>query len=276
MGKSNRNKRPTARMADRADRHDLYEAAVQNVAEECTLIDFLFRQIRGRQAKSLREDFCGTASAACEWVRMRKSNCAFGIDIDPDVLSWGREHRVGALKKNGRQRISLVQGDVLEVETPPVDVVVAFNFSYWVLRRRAQLLSYFERVFEALNEDGIFFLDTYGGSDSFTVVKERTEMEGFTYVWHQASYEPVTGRMQTYIHFEFPDGSRIRRAFSYDWRVWTLPEIRDLLEEAGFTNVTTWFEIRDDDGEGLGEWLPDPAGPNDPVWIANITAEKPA
>ena len=262
-------------MAETIDRFELYEAAVQNVEQECALVDFLFRQIRGRTAKILREDFCGSASAACEWVRLRKSNVAFGIDIDAEVLAWGRKHRIESMKKTRRQRISLIQSDVLEVDTPPADVVVAFNFSYWVLRQRRQLLDYFRRVFDSLHDDGIFFLDAFGGPTSLAVVRERTRMDGFDYVWHQASYEPVTGHMKTHIHFEFPDGSRIKKAFSYEWRVWTLPEILDLLEEAGFVNVTTWFELRDDDGEGLGEWLPDPAGPNDPAWIANITAEKP-
>jgi SAM-dependent methyltransferase len=248
----------------------------KNVPEECSMIDFAFRQIRGRKARSLREDFCGTAAAACEWVTLGRSRHAFAIDLDDDVLEWGRRHNVAALKKSERKRVALIQGDVLSAQAPPVDVIVAFNFSYWIFQQRSLLLHYFETVFDALTADGIFFLDAFGGPQAFKVVKERTAFDDFTYVWHQASYSPVTGRMKTHIHFEFPDGSRLRRAFSYVWRVWTVPEIRDLLEEAGFTHVTVWFELRDEDGQGLGEWLPAADGPDDPAWIANITAEKPA
>lgn len=275
MAKPKKNRNAGRTMADKADRHELYEASVQNVAEECALIDFAFRQIRGRKARSLREDFCGTAAAACEWATLGRSRHAFGIDLDKDVLDWGRKHNVAALKKAQRQRVALIHDDVLTAQTPKVDVIVAFNFSYWVFQQRPLLLHYFETVFDALEPDGIFFLDAFGGATTFTEGKERSEFDDFTYVWHQASYSPVTGRMKTHIHFEFPDGSKIKKAFSYVWRLWTVPEIRDLLEEAGFTNVTVWFELRDDAGEGLGEWLPDPVGPNDPAWIANITAEKP-
>jgi len=271
-GKSGRLSRT---LAESADRHELYEASVQNVVEESSLIAFIFRQTRGREARSLREDFCGTGSAACEWVRQGRQRHAIGVDLDPDVLAWGRKHRVKALKKSKRARVSLIQSDVMTVDTPPADVVVAFNFSYWVFRERAQLLRYFRRVYDSLTSDGMFFVDAFGGPTAFTEVKERTEFDDFTYVWHQARCRPVTGEMKTHIHFEFPDGSKLRKAFSYVWRFWTLPEIRDLLQEAGFVNVTTWFEIRDDDGEGLGEWLADSHGPiGDDAWIANITAEK--
>ncbi len=261
-------------MADQADPYDLYERAVQNVEEQCHLVDYLFKSLRGRKAKSFREDFCGTASAACEWVRLGKSRYAFGIDLDPEPLAWGRKHRVAALKKKQRQRVSLRLGDVRTTETPLVDVVGAFNFSYWIFADRKSLLEYFQTVYTALEPDGIFFLDAFGGSEALSEVQEPSEMDGFTYIWDQASFSPVTGTMETHIHFEFPDGSRLEKAFSYHWRLWTLPEIRELLEEAGFKNVTVWFEFRDDDGEGLGEWYPDMIGDADPAWVANITAEK--
>ena len=54
----------TGTMAERADRHELYEESVQNVEEECQFVTNRFREIRGRAALSFREDFCGTASAA--------------------------------------------------------------------------------------------------------------------------------------------------------------------------------------------------------------------
>ena len=96
----------------------------------------------------------------------------------------------------------------------------------------------------------------------------------FTYLWEQARYNPVTGYMRTHIHFEFPDGSRIRKAFSYQWRLWTLPEIRELLLEAGFHNPTVYSELMTDDGDGTGLWLPVKRLPASRAWIVNITAEK--
>ncbi len=41
-----------------------------------------------------------------------------------------------------------------------------------------------------------------------------------------------------HIDFKFEDGSVQKRAFSYDWRLWILPEIREVLAEAGFRRST--------------------------------------
>lgn len=260
-------------MAESADLHEIYEAAVQNVAEQIRFIDMTYEEIRGRAPISFREDFCGTASAACEWVRQGKNRYSFGVDIDQEVLDWGRSNRFKKLHKPEQQRIALMQGDVRKVETPPVDVIGAFNFSYWIFRERAEMLQYFRTVYENLGPDGVFFLDAFGGYSAQKEVKEKMDFDGFTYVWDQACFCPVTGYMQTHIHFRFPDGSKIKKAFSYEWRLWTIPELQELLVEAGFRKPTVRFEYFDDEGEGLGLWYPDDCGKADSAWIANITAE---
>jgi hypothetical protein len=38
----------------------------------------------------------------------------------------------------------------------------------------------------------------------------------------------------------------LRRAFRYDWRMWTLPEIQELMGEAGFRDVEVHVEGWDD------------------------------
>lgn len=149
----------------------------------------------------------------------------------------------------------------------------AFNFSYWIFRERTEMLRYFATVYNNLGPDGVFFLDAFGGYKAFKEMKEKMKFKGFTYVWDQARYCPVTGTMQTHIHFRFPDGSRLKKAFSYEWRLWTLPELQELLLEAGFHNPTVRFEYFDEDGEGLGLWYPDDCGEASGAWIANITAE---
>lgn len=261
-------------MSETADRYELYEAAVQNVAEQCAFIDHIFKQIRGRKAMSFREDFCGTASAACEWVCLGRSHFAFGVDLDPVVLDWGRKHRVSKLTKRQRQRITLLQSDVVQVKAPLVDVIGAFNFSYWIFNKRAQLRRYFKSAYQNLNPDGMFFLDAYGGYGAFMAIREKMNFADFTYIWDQARYNPITGQMTTHIHFKFPDGSKLQKAFSYEWRLWTLPELREILQEAGFRTVTVYFEYEDDDGEGLGEWYAATDRDADAAWVTNITAEK--
>ena len=182
-------------VAEHTDPLRLYEQAVQCVEAECDMVDDAFYALRGRRPRTLREDFCGGAKTACEWARRRKSNRAVGIDKDPSVLAWGREHNVHSLGESARGRVELIEGDVLRVETEPVDVVLAMNFSYQLFKERATLLAYFRRVRDALSVDGVFFLDAYGGTDSYRPVREKTKSSGFTYVWDQASFNPISGEM---------------------------------------------------------------------------------
>ncbi len=264
--------RPT--MAEQADLHELYEESVQNVENEIEFLQTTFKQLSGRSAYLFREDFCGTASAACQWVRQGSEYQAFGVDIDASVLEWGRVNRVGRLTAEEQARVKLMQSDVQTVETPKVDILAAFNFSYWIFEERAQMLSYMRRCYDALKDDGVLFMDMFGGPESFEETKEKTKHDGFTYIWHQAKFHPVTNHIQCYIHFKFPDGSKIKKAFSYSWRMYTAPELRDLLLEAGFSKATVYWEGEDEDGEGNGEFTPDEKGEADLAWIAYIVAQK--
>lgn len=269
---ANKGSHPTK--ADTADIHELYEESVQNVENEVDFLRDTFSERTGRTAYTLREDFCGTASLACEWVKQGIDYSAIGVDIDPSVLDWGRQNRVSRLSTEDQARVSLIESDVQTAETPLVDMLVAFNFSYWIFNERAQMLNYLKRCHASIEPDGLLFLDMFGGPESMEETKEKTKHDGFTYIWHQAKFHPVTNHMQCYIHFKFKDGSRIKRAFSYSWRLWTAPEIRDLLLDAGFSDVTVYWEGDDDDGEGNGEFTPDAKGEADLAWVAYIVAEK--
>ena len=273
--KSTKAKKTSPTMAEQADRHALYEKSVQCVEAEIDFVDKEFRQIRGRAARFLREDFCGTANTSCEWVRRRSDNFATGVDLDPEVLAWGHKHHIQSLKADQKKRIAIVEGDVLKTETPLQDAVLAMNFSYWLFRDRRALRNYFRKVRDSLVDDGVFFLDCFGGYDAFREVKERTVHKNFTYVWDQASYNPVNGHMTCHIHFRFKDGSQLKKAFSYDWRLWTMPEIREVLGEAGFARTTAYFEGWDPKTEsGTGIFSAAEQADADAGWIAYISAEK--
>lgn len=273
MGAKSKRK-PVATLAEQADLHELYEESVQAVDVEIEFLDKTFKALRGRRALVFREDFCGTASAACEWVRSRKDRTAIGVDNDKPTLDWGRENRIARLPKAAQARIELLLSDVRTVETPRADIVAAFNFSYFLFKERAELKAYFRGVRDALNDDGILFLDAFGGPEGITPQKEKTKHKGFTYIWDQSLFEPVSGRMLCHIHFHFPDGSKLKRAFSYDWRIWNLPELRELLLEAGFSKVRVYWEGEDEDGEPNGEYTESATGEADPAWVTYILAER--
>ena len=260
-------------MAEQADRHLLYEQSVQNVESEVEFIIDTYKALRGRPPESFREDFCGTAAAACEWIGQGEKQSAIGVDIDAEVLAWGRKNNIAKLQPEQQARLRLHHESVLDVVAEPVDVVGAFNFSYYLFKTRDELREYFRAARRGLKPDGIFFLDAFGGHEAFEEMKEKTKYDNFTYVWDQARYYPITGEMLCHIHFRFPDGSKLKKAFSYDWRLWTLPEIQELLAEAGFGRITVYWEGTDDDGEGDGEFTPDEKGEADAGWIVYITAE---
>ena len=267
-------------IADTADIHELYELSVQNSEAEIDFVDHTYKKLRKKKATLLREDFCGTANVCCEWVKRRKTNQAIGVDLDTEVLAWSGKNQVGKLAKKYRQKITLIEANVLDVETAQPDIVSAMNFSYWLLKEPDLLRAYFENVYRSLKEDGVFFLDAYGGYDAFKEIEEQREVEAedfnFIYTWEQEKFDPITNELQCSIHFDFEDGSSINRAFYYEWRLWTLPEIKQLLTEAGFSKVNFYWQGFDEDGEEDGDFQPVKAGEvdADAGWICYITAEK--
>ncbi|WP_456447637.1 class I SAM-dependent methyltransferase [Thiolapillus sp.] len=264
-------------LADQADRHELYELSVQCSEAEVDFVLETYQELRGKTPRILREDFCGTANVCCEWVGRHEKNRAIGVDLDQAVLDWGKNNNLSRLSTDRQARITLINDDVLCVKTEQPDILSAMNFSYWLFKDRDTLGNYFSRAYQALKDDGIFFLDIYGGYESFRECEEEREIEtpqgDVTYIWEQASFNPINHDLTCHIHFVFEDGSRLDRAFSYHWRLWTLPEIRELLEEAGF-KVTVYWQGWDEEGEPDGEFHPASDADADAGWIAYIVAEK--
>jgi len=266
--------------ASNANIHELYQLSVQNVEAEIDFIDETFEQIRGRKANTLREDFCGTGNTSAEWVRRRVTNTAVGLDLDQPTLDYGHENHVAKLDADAQSRISLINRDVLTPgDAAGSDCVLAMNFSYWLFKTRDELRNYFTAVRESLGPDGVFFIDHYGGSEAMTETKESKKIDdgpgrAFTYVWEQKHFNPITGEMECRIHFKFPDKTKIKDAFIYHWRLWSMPEIRELLSEAGFANVVVYWEgdDEDDEEEGNGVYEPSLEGAADPAFISYIVA----
>ena len=265
--------KPLTSMVNRTDKYKLYELSVQSADEDVDFIDDTFWALKKRRASSLREDFCGTANNSCAWVRKRSGNHALAVDHDSLVLDWGHKQHVTKLTGDQVRRIRLMNKDVLRITPETMDIVVALNFSYWVFRDRRTMVRYFRRVHAALATDGIFFLDAFGGYEAMREMRERTRHKNFTYIWDQASYDPVTGDYLCKIHYQLSDGSMLREAFVYHWRLWTLPELIEMLTEAGF-RVTVYWEGTAPDGSGNGIFTPASRGEADACWIAYLAAEK--
>ncbi len=226
------------------DRHALYEASVQSPEADIQFFDRIYREWNGSLPRVLREDFCGTAAVAAAWVRKRRDNQAIGVDLDGPTLAWGRRVHIEPLGEAAR-RLKIFQADVRTVRRPRADVTAALNFSYMVFHDRAMLRQYFRSARAALAPHGVFILDIFGGWESQALTTENRRKHGFTYVWEQKSYDPITGLTRFHIHFRFRDGTMMKRAFTYDWRLWTIPEIREILAEAGFPKSVVYWEGTD-------------------------------
>jgi hypothetical protein len=266
-------------MTDFADRHLLYQQSVQDVEAEIDFVEETWSELRQRPAVFLREDFCGTANTACEWINRDESHHAVGIDLDKEVLEWGRLYKLAELDEDQSERIELLNEDVLRSRPGLADIILAMNFSYFLFLTREGLRNYFANALDGLVSDGILFLDAYGGYEAPMVLTEPRECEDedgneFTYIWEQAAFNPIDSCMTCHIHFEFPDKSRMDKAFSYHWRLWTLPEIREILYEAGFSTVDIYWEGTDEEkNEGNGIYTPSEIGDADPGWVCYIVAQ---
>ncbi|MCP4503861.1 MAG: class I SAM-dependent methyltransferase [Deltaproteobacteria bacterium] len=272
-----RKKKSAPTMAELADKYELYQRSVQAPDVEVETITRVYDDAFKKTPVVLREDFCGTAAVCCEWAKLDEDRVAYGVDFDPEPLEWGRIHNLSPLEVEEQTRVHLVEGDVRTAKTPPADIVVAQNFSFFCFWERKELLNYFKRAFEHLNDEGVLFLDMLGGYQVYEDERqdEREIGDEFTYIWEQHSFEPITHRAENIIHFEFEDGSRLDRAFVYEWRMWTMPEIRDLLLEAGFARADVYWEGTDDEsGEGTGDYDIQTSGDCDPSWLAYVAGVK--
>jgi SAM-dependent methyltransferase len=255
------------------DRHWLYQESVQSPDIHFDFFDRVYRQRNGVLPRALKEDFCGTALLASEWVERRPTNTALGIDLDLDTLAWGRAHNLARLRPDQRRRVTLRRANVLDVTRPRADLVVALNFSYFIFLTRDALREYFRAARRSLSPGGLFIGDIFGGWESQKPLTERTRHRGFTYLWQLEGCDPVANFARFHIHFKFHDRGGIRRAFTYDWRLWSIPEIVEILGEAGFRDVDVYWEgIDRRSGFGNSIFRRVERADNAPGWIAFFIA----
>ena len=280
-----RSKRPRLCAAN-ADKYVLYQEAVQSADLDTAFLARVYRRARGREAWHFREDFCGAGLLSSHWIARSPRHTAEGFDLDPEPVRWGLEHnfkldrahlprRLGANFAAGRYTVHMadVRVNTPKGKGPKPDLRVAQNFSYWVFKRRNDMLDYFQIARASLAEGGLFVIDLYGGPEAQEERTERRRLTGFNYVWDQHRYWPGTGDYQAHIHFEFRDGTKLTRAFSYDWRLWHLGELEDLLYDAGFARVDRYFEGSDASGRGgNGIFRAGTRGDNCASWLAYLVA----
>ena len=252
-------------LARTADRHELYEIAVQQPVLMVGFIEHLFAEMVGREPRVLREDFCGTANLASVFVRSGVRRRAVAVDLDRKIIRYAERHNRLPLGP-AASRLKLIAADVRRCAAR-ADAIVSLNFSHFIYKTRGDLLAYFKHARRCLNPRGLLILDAYGGPDSYKVGTDKRRFGDFQYLWEQMDFDPITAEVINAIHFKFRDGSRLRDAFVYHWRLWTLAELREALLEAGFKSVRICFETE----RGFDE----KANPiEDDAWVAYLVAQR--
>jgi hypothetical protein len=276
-------KKQKKQIAKKVDKYDLYLRSVQSPDNEAEFFDRVYSKEFDKKAKILREDFCGTFAVSCYWAKSGSDQQAIGVDLDPEPLAWGREHILSQLDAEAQKRVHLIQDDVLEAGGVKADIVAAQNFSFWIFKTRDLVRQYFEAIHRNLNDEGVAVLDMMGGAESLEEdhqdhreIDEPPIVAGspkkFTYVWDQVRHDPITHDSLFKIHFEFNDGSKLKKAFEYSWRWWSVPEVRELLAEAGFSRSDVYWDVAPDDEDD--DYRRRKQAPNDPAWVSYIVAIK--
>lgn len=256
------------------DKYEMYRQAVQSPETDVDFFKQCYRELRGGSAEVFREDFCGTFLLSYYWVKNRPQNKAWAVDIDPEPLEYGRKNYWSKLVPTAQKRLKIFEGDVLTGRLPEADIVAALNFSYFAFKKRAQLRVYFSNVFNSIRKKGLFIMDCFGGTQCTDAIEDKAKIKDFTYYWDQENFDPVTNEALFHIHFQPKGGKKIENVFTYDWRMWTIPELRDLLEEVGFKKTHVYWEGTTRKGEGDGKFSRTEQGEACASWISYIVAEK--
>lgn len=261
----------------------LYEIAVTNAARLAAFARAAHAGDRSHTPVVLREDFSGTGALARAWVALRETHSGVAVDRDVRVT----RHIPPT------HRLRVVTADVRDCRSR-ADVIAATNFAVGYFHDRPSLCTYLRHAHRCVRDGGVFFCDIYGGAGVWIAGTQRVRVHvpadhqktgarvviprSFTYEWQQITADPLTGMVQNAIHFSWREGNRTRRinsAFTYHWRLWSIPELRDAMHEAGFRESQVYTRLADAiDHEGNVHIAP--AEPEDVRgdYVAYVVARK--
>lgn len=218
------------------EKYSFYEKSVQNVDFEIDFLEMIYEKFFATKPKIFREDFAGSCLLSLEYSK-RFSQQAFCVDLDPEPLNFA--------KKRSNQFMTLCQENVLHTNIQ-ANIIAAFNFSYCIFKKRRDILQYFINVKKTLLKEGFFILDFFGGNEAFLEIKESKKIsKDETYYWECEQFNALTQEGIFSIHYKKKLQPIEKRVFSYDWRMWSPVELKELLEEAGFKEIS--FYLEDDD-----------------------------
>jgi hypothetical protein len=252
------------------DRFDLYERCAQAPDRDVRLL----QAIHGESPRILGEDFSGTAALSRAWVGLIESGRAVAVDRDPEPLR----------RASGVPRVRTLCADVRSARSR-ADLIAVLNFSIGELHDRADLVRYLAHARSRLTPRGVLICDMYGGDDAYTtgeIIEQLRLSAGrrVEYTWEQRHADPLTGMVVNAMHFRVTQRGRppviLRDAFIYHWRLWSVPELRDAMREAGFRQTEVYHRVEhalDERGRAHLHPLP-PDGDLESAFIVLVAARR--
>ncbi len=220
----------------------LYERTVQDPQRTVALL----RRLHRGRPRVLGEDFAGSAALSRAWGEHVAGGRAFAVDLDAEALAFAPDPRVSTHALDVRDRAIGRLG--------PCDIVHAGNFSLGELRARRDLEAWARSTHERLAPRGIAVLDTYGGESAWrlgVLERRRIELDGeeLRWSWEQRSADPLTGEVVDSLSFRVLRAGEVivdlPDAFVYRWRLWSVPELVDVLRAAGFARCEVHVDLPD-------------------------------
>jgi hypothetical protein len=256
------------------DKYEYYSKAVQSPDDDTEFLETTYKELAKRKPHVLGEDFCAAFSLCCSWVKRNKTHIAHAIDLDPEPLAYGKKNYLPKLSTDQQSRLHTYEANVLSKNLPKADVIAALNFSYFCLKQRSVLKSYIKTCLDRLTPKGILVMDCFGGPACSEPNEHETKYPGFSYFWDQDSFNPISHEAMFYIHFKRKGEKRRERVFTYDWRLWSIAELRDIMEEVGFSRSLVYWEGTAKSGEGNGIFTPSETGDDCESWVAYVVGQK--
>ncbi|MFT3684169.1 MAG: hypothetical protein QM783_04440 [Phycisphaerales bacterium] len=248
------------------NRYDLYRWCVQDAPAMCMFL----ASAHAKNPRTLREDFAGPAGLAAEWANLSARHKSVAVDIDREPLDHAPDS----------PRLTKKIADATRT-TVKADVIALFNFAVGEIHDRDKLVAYFRTLRRSLHTRGIAACDIYGGVNAFVpgslTTHARVPESGkrIRYTWQQASADPTTGMVENRLHFAV-GARKWPSAFVYNWRLWSIPELKDAFREAGFAKVDVYDRLGDAiDHKGNLRLRPvSPDAPLDEDYVVYLVARK--
>ncbi len=269
----------SAKEKSKIDLYELYERSVQTPEAHAEIFEAIFLEIHKIPALVLREDFCGTYRISQEWVRRQDYHWAYGLDLDPEPIAYAQKNHLKKLTPEQRKRLRVYRKNVIQETRPKADLCIACNFSVYAIKDWHQLIRYFREVYRTLHRPGLFLLEVSGGPGMIRKMRERRRFHKnhklwYQYIWDQQTFDPMSNEGRYAIHFQMGNGKLWKDAFVYDWRMWSIPELRLAMKLAGFEDTCVYWDESDSDKANDGVYMRRKKGDNDDVWIVLVGGIK--